>query len=486
MTDPTKIVGKECRFAIHIPSRASDQPDVHLVKEVIHYEDGRIEPNIRFIQDMTRNFWVTKTAYRNHEQKKEREDLDKLTCFSSTQSNLRFRVARALDKAYSPMQMNMLADSPYLYGSDISSTSIIKYQYQTKYPDTISMYSVAFFDIETDVVHGTNDPIMATIVFKDKIFFTVQKSFYAGYSNPEERYFAAVKKYIQPYIDKHQFKIEMVIVEDPIELIKRCLEKLHEWIPDFVAIWNISFDIPRLIETLEKYGHRPEDYFCYPKLPESMRFCKFKKGSTKKITASGQYKPKNPSEQWHSLLCPAGFWFIDQMSSYRFVRLGGQEEQEYNLNYILTKVLGRGKLSFSEADHLTGLQQHAFLQEKYPFEYSVYNNFDCIGAFELEMETNDLSTAVPTMAGITDFTRFDSQTKRFADAYHYHLLEHNQSVIGTIPPTKKENEEEEADYIGDADEDYVDGEEDQDDEEVIAQKADVLSLRNWINKGVTS
>lgn len=485
MEEP-KVIGKECRFAIHIPSKSSDVPDLHLVKEAVHYDNGEIRPNVAFIKNFQRDFYVTKKPYRNHEQKKEYEELDKLTRYTCTQSNMRFAVARALDKAWSNAQLNQLTESPYLYGVDISSASIIKQQYRLKYPDLASPFTVSFLDIETDVIHGTNDPIMATLLMKGKFFYVVQESFFNGYTDIEGRYRATVDKYIGEYIKKHGFEIEFLMVPNAVELIRAAINKIHEWTPDFVAIWNISFDVPKLIETLEKYGVNPADVFSHPSLPPEHRFCKFKKGSTKKITASGQVKPKNPSEQWHSLLAPIGSWFIDQMSSYRFVRQGEQEEQDYKLDTILDKNLGIRKLKFKEAENYHDLEWHIFMQKNYPFEYAVYNNFDCIGCYELELQNNDLSLAVPIRTNISEFSRFDSQTKRFADKYHYFLLERNK-VIASLPPKEKEEkktyvgEDDDVDYIGDFDDDDLQEEPSEEDEaEIARQKVDVLSLRHWI------
>lgn len=477
-----KIVGKECRFAIHIPTKSHDVPDYHLVKEIIHYDDGTTEPNITYLKDYKRSFGVTKEAYRNHEQKKESESLDKLVVHSCTQSELTKKVARALGNPFDPRPLNRLAASPFLYGSDISSTSIIKYEYRKKYPDVSSVYTVAHLDIETDVINGTDDPTMISIVFGKKILFAVDQSFTAGYTDIENRYRALVKKYIQEYIDKHGYEIEFYLATDCVDMLKKAFERLHEWVPDFVAVWNIGFDVPRMLATFEKYHVNAADIVCHPKLPPALRFVKYREGSTKKITASGQVKPKKPSEQWHSLIAPAGFWFIDQMSSYRFIRQGGQEKEEYTLDFILQEELGIRKLNFKEADGYYKLEWHKFMQKNYPFEYMVYNTFDSISCAELELKTNDLSQSVPIRTNISDFTRFDSQTKRFADKYHYFLLEKKGEMIATIPPKEKEKAmEEDADFIGefeDDDEDEVAQEGTL--EDIMENKDQVLNLRNWI------
>jgi len=482
MTDQVKEVGKECRFAIHIPTRDPSIPDFHMVKEIVHYSDGTKKPNIILERDYERTFYVTQPAYRNHQQKKEYEEKEKLLRYKCTQSALPRAVARALDKGWmNNPQMRQLVDSPYLYGSDVSSTSVIKHDYFKKYPDTVSPYRVAYFDIETDVLQGTDDPIMATIVFEDKIYTSVTKDFVKGYANPTEKVMASIDKYLKPYVDKHQFKIEVEFVDGPVEVITKSIAKAHLWSPDFLAIWNLGFDIPRILETLEKYGVDAKDVFSDPKLAPELRFCKYKKGSVRKKTASGQHKPKAPSEQWHSLLCPAGFYVICAMASYRFIRQGAQELAYYSLDFVLNERLGIRKLKFKEADAYGDLEWHKFMQSRYPFEYIAYNQFDCIGMLELEVLTNDLSQALPIQADCTDFSQYNYQTKRFADKVHFYLDERDRS-IGTIPP--REEAEEVVTVEDDGEDDDEDDDEQKangrDDDRDFQEKNQVLSLKDWI------
>jgi hypothetical protein len=393
---------------------------------------------------------------------------------------------------YSPLPLDQLSKSPYLYGTDISSSSIIKHQYQKKYPGVFTKYSVATFDLETDMLHGHTDPLMGTVCMPGKMFIAVTEDFVKGYGDVNGVYFAKLNEHLGEYIKKYEIQTEMMVVKHTTDIIIQCLKRLHEWSPDLVMIWNLGFDIPKCLETFKKYGIDPAEHFCDPRVPKELRYCKYKKGSTKKITASGQVKPKNPSEQWHSLICPAGFTFIDQMSTYRFLRLGQQEEPSYALDFLLNKHLGVRKLNFKEAEHITkGEEWHRFMQAKYPIEYMVYNNFDCLGTLDLEFKLNDISISAPGMVKISDFSRLDSQTKRFADAYHFYLLEKKNSVIGTLMPSDKKDKfgrpEEEADYIGDF-EDESDPEDVAEEElseeeklrEAIEEKSDVLSLRDWI------
>ena len=496
VTTERKIVARECRFAIHIPTRSRDIPDLHLVKEVVHYDDKTTAPNVVLKRNVARPFWVTKPQYRNHEQKKESEPFAHLAKYECTQSDLAMKVSQALGRGWQRPDLRSCTESPYLYGADISSTSLIKHSYSVQYPEAITPYSVCYFDTETDVVRGTNDCIIATMVFEDHLVAFVDKVFVQGYDDPAGRFNAMLEKLIKADLDKHQFKIEFILVDGPVEIIQGAFKRIHAWSPDFVAIWNLNYDIPNMIETLEKNGVDPKDVFSDPRLPPEYRFCKYKKGSTKKITASGQVKPKNPSEQWHSLYVPAGFYIIDAMCSYRFVRQGAQEEPSYSLDAILGKELNAQKLRIAGTEGLEGLDLHYEMQTKHPFEYLAYACVDVIKMKDLELKTNDLSQAVPTQSKFTDFARYASQTKRFSDRYTFFLLDRGEA-IGCTPPPPKQKAEVDTDDIADDDDDAAstEGEDDAFLEDIDENGNDlkaaveieypennsVLSLKDWIN-----
>lgn len=495
MSESPKIIGKECRFAIYIPPASRGGKDYHLVKEAVHYDDGTVKPALSFKEDYKRSLWVTKKPYQNHEQKKEYEYMDRLIRHESTQSQLQRNVARALGIGWSNADIGKLSESPYLYGTDISSTSLIKNDYIKAAPDLGSDYSVAYFDIETDVLsekeeglEDNRDPILITTVFENRVLCVAHRPFFKGYADIERRLNEACKKYIQEYIDKYKLVIEFKIVDTVPELITESFKRIHEWKPDFLAIWNLGFDIPRILSTLEKYNIQAKDVFSDPCIPPELRFCKFKKGSTKKVTASGQVKPKAPSEQWHSLLCPASFYVICAMASYRFIRQGEQELAYYGLDFILNLELGLRKLRFSEADHLVpgSLPEHEFLQQEYPVEYTIYNIFDCIGMKELEEKNDDLRQKLPIQCGVSDFSRFNSQTKRFADEYFLFLLDEGK-VVGTVAPRKKDEVAEEGIDTTEAPEEDSDEDEggygvpgDMEEQMEVITKDCIMSLRGWI------
>lgn len=441
----SKITARECRFATHIPSKHPDNPDIHMVKEILHLEDGTTKSNIRYIKDFQRDFYVTLPNMRTHKQKKETEHLDNLRKYTCTQSQLRDTVAKALDKSWSHDYLKKLSVSPYLYGSDISSTSLIKQAYKDKFPDTSTMYSVSVLDIETDVVNGTDDILMITLTTDKTIYTVVVESFLSGINNPEEAVKKATVKYINNYLDDKTLTVQ--IEPTPHDAIKNIFKHIHELMPDWVAIWNIDFDLPNIIKALEKAGIEPKTVFNDPGLPDKYKYFKYKQGRKKKVTSSGKVTPINPAAQWHTTDNHASFQFIDAMCVYKQIRMGRQEEPSYALDAILDKELGIRKLKFAEADSYTGLKWHQFMQSKYKLEYVVYNMFDCISINVLDNKTKDLCSTLPIFSGASDFSDFNSQPKRIVDGLHFFTLDSNE-VMATAGFEDNEDEEAILDLTG--------------------------------------
>lgn len=463
----------ECRFVTHVPTKDSNSPDCHLVKELIHYKDGGTAPNIRTLLDVKRPFYITKPSKRNYKDKREYDLLENMNSYESTESNLRHSIAKALGKAWSKEQYKDLAKSPYLYGSDTTSRSIVKKKYQVKYPCNMSPYGVATFDVETDVLFGTGEIIMATAIYKDQSFTAIKKEFLQGFSNPIDQLQACARKYISETMVKHNLKLEFYLAEDVIDLLKAVFNKVHQWQPDFLAIWNMDFDITKVLEACEKHSVDPKDILCDPSIPKEFRVCRYKQGPSKKVTASGMVKPINPASRWHTLYLSASFYVIDAMCSYKQIRLSDQELPSYSLDYVLKKEGFDGKLNFTEADGYSDLKWHQFMQSQAKLEYVIYNIFDSLVMLELDDKTKDLSVTLPSSADTTPYDKYNSLPTKIADAFSYYIMEKHQHVLGTVGSAEREKDK----FVSEEDEvAEFDGSEEGEEEEDLQR----LDLRNWI------
>lgn len=461
-----KIIRKEIRFAFHIP-RTDYREDAHYIKSIETCECGIQYPKTNLIFNWERPVWVTQQAFRNHKEKKEFEEKDHLMKLNTTQSDINKTVAGLLGSPWMASKPDEIKNSPYVYGYDITSTSLIKYTSLRRNDFVQSPYRVSAFDIETDI--ATREVIIATICFGNKIHSSILSKFVKNVSNLDKRVATAVDYYIPKYKDH---EITLRVFDSEVDLLMDVFEVANSWGPDFLAIWNMDFDIPRILERLKEKNVNPVDVICDKTVPRKYRICRYKQGIKKKVTASGVVKPINPSLQWHSLLSTSSFYVIDAMCVYRQLRMAKQEEPSYSLDAILRKEEIGGKLKFKEADHLSGEKWHVFMQANYPVEYIIYNFYDCLGMLELDDKIKDLKSSLPSFAAITDFMKFNSNPKKIVDALFLFGLERDR-VIGTVPKQARPEEELEAEGI------EIDDEEDEEDEYDV-KKYNTLDLKGWI------
>lgn len=425
------IVARECRHVTYCPPKDNGRGDMHVVKEILHLKDGRKVPNLRKVLNFERPFWITKKGYQNHQDKKESEEITKLQEFRSTHTDLQRRIAMALGNPGMQGGLRRICRSPYVYGADILTSALIKQGYMDKWPDANTPYSVSYGDTETDVVHGHGQILMATISWKERIFTVVQKDFVKGFSNVIPRMHEMADRLMGDVIKERGLQWEFALANDEADVVMQFFKKAHEWGPDFLAIWNIDFDIPRMIAALEKVGIDPATVICDPSIPAEFRFVKYKQGPKQKVTASGKMTPIKPADQWHTLYAPAKFYVIDGMCSYKKVRTGQPEQPSYGLDAILTaEKVGINKLDIEEAKHVDGLAWHQLMQTQHQLEYIIYNGGDCICGEKLDEKINDLSIALPMMTGCSDFDNVKSQPRRTVDMLHTFMQKHGH-VIGT-------------------------------------------------------
>lgn len=417
---PMTSTAIECRFAVYCKSNESGN-DLHLVKEIHHYPDGTTKPVLKHIHNYKRPFFITKKGKQNFKDFKEWMPFEDLDRFETTQTRLVDSIARALGKPYFQGTLKDLCASPYIFGADITSTSIIKQTYRDKWPELQTPYSNAVFDTETDMVKGTGEILMATLSNKSDVLCVVSREFVAGFADPVNQIKDCARRLIGDVLDARKVELNVVIVDSEIAIVKTIFDHAHETKPDFVSIWNEEFDIDKCLEACRKAQVDPADIFSDPSVPREFRHFKFKKGPAKKEMASGRILNFKPAQRWHSLSIPASFYIIDAMQAYKQVRTGAPEESSYSLDNILAKEF-KGKikkLKIPEADKYSGAEWHVFMQKNYQIEYVVYNIFDCIGMELLDEKTMDLQLSLPMFAGCTDFANFNSLPRKSMNELHW-------------------------------------------------------------------
>ena len=433
------VKGREFKFATHVPKDVSGGRDFHIVKEVLHYEDGTVKPNLRMIYDFERPFYITKQPYRNHKQKKEYELLSKVNRYMTTESDLVKNVAMRLGKhpRMVKSKRDILSD-PYVYWLDISSCSILNAAYAKKYPDFITPYSYAVLDIEANI--DTKDLTILTIMFKRMIRTFIWNDYDSRVRDTKEIRDKLRKLYIEhtPKGTPDNFRdvdIEYYYRDTQIDMIVEAFRFLHEWKPDFLGVWNIDYDISIMMKIIKNCGMSYEDVFCDPAVPKQYRYFKYVKGPTVKKKETGEEQTLKPHERWNYCISTASFTMVDSMQVYNFVRAGQQQVPGgYGFDNILRKETNVHKLEFKDVGAVPGSPDwHRLMTKKFPLEYIVYNQWDNVDMLILDDNIKDMQSSLPTLCGITEISNFNSSPRKVVDDLHFFYLERG-CVLGTKDP----------------------------------------------------
>ena len=429
------------------------RPDMHYVMEVYQYKDGTQIRNFKPIANFKREFWITKPHKQNHKDKKESESLENLNSYRATQSDLYKEVATRLGGRYVGCKYKRdVAGSPYVYGLDIDGRDELAYLYRKRYPHAaITPNIVATLDIEIFV--DTKEVIVATVTCRNTISTFILKSFLPHTNKVEEILEKMAKKYFPDKEVANRTNFIYTVCDTEIDLIRKCINQVHTWQPDFLAVWNVDFDIPHMIERAKLFEVDAKDIFSDPRLKPEYKYFYYKKSQSRAVSASGKPKNSGPEERWSIFNTPSTFYIIDQMCTYNFVRSGGKRVPGGygfdNLSkFILGDSYGKVKIPDDVSDKYFGEQWHYFMSKNRPLEYVVYNQWDAYGMQFIDRETKDLETKIRPLSGMAHYDMFKSGPKKIMMNMHYFCLEKGY-VIGTRDPNiAKDDEETEPDENG--------------------------------------
>ena len=422
-----KIVHREVNHIHHIRATNYNE-DTHLINETIYTDDGEERTRLLQIKNYERPFYITRPQSRNHDNsKKDYEEREKLLEYHCTESDLTNKIAEVTDQRWVKGGYKALADYPYLYGSDPSSSTLIRNMYNTKYPGAKHPKKVAGLDIETDVVNGTGEIIVMSTGMGKKIHCTVLKSFLKNMYDPIGKF----NKLVEEHLSEYGLDITFTIEDDERDVIRKPIAALHEWKPALVEVWNVAYDIPFIEDRANQLGMNVAALWADPAVPPALHRYNWIQGKDKMVTISGVVKSLKPPSQWHILETSASFTVIDGMCVYKQLRSQEPELPSYSLDNILSRELGKHKLKFDVSNGLENLAYHIFMQERYPLEYCLYNIFDTYSMLLLEEKTKDLSVRLPTELGCTDYRYTPTKTRRGSDKVNLFLLKKGR-VAGTV------------------------------------------------------
>lgn len=385
-------------------------------KQVTEYPDGRkLEKDcLRLYRDPVRPFWITKPQFQaTYDRKKEFEDMDKLDIFQCHDSELEDTLARALGLplSFRRRDIKMLCSSPYVYGADIPTETLIKQKYVHNTPvGKVADFTRGGLDIESEV-RGEQRINIITFISEHHIY-TCALQEYCKIHTDEEHFVSAneedclkvIHEMLGFYFEKHHFELTFKICDTELELITWIFQQIHKEKTNFIGVWNLGFDIPRILKRIDALGGDPVEIMCHPDVPKEYRFVNWYED--KKVV-------QHFTDKWHWMTIAGYSQFIDSMCLYSRLRKVNGRESSYGLDDISTKELGQGKL------HFGAITNHWYMQNRRFLEYIAYNINDVMIMQLMEWKNNDMR-ALAGLCGMSPPSDFARQTTMLRnDAFDY-------------------------------------------------------------------
>ena len=429
---------KEVRHISYLGLRGDN--DIHLVKEQHYHDDGTVTPHLQLVHNFEIPFWVTKKNNQTYEQKKEREPFHRVAKHMSRQCDLERTIGTALGMR--GKRMNVLSQSPYLYGGNIPSEAHLKEAYTTKYGPATGSYSLAAFDLEVDVVRGTGEILASSIAFKKEVEVYILRDFIPETCDDVVMDLLAKSKnkYLQ-HILKAGATVKFILCETEADVITQSIARLHEWKPDVVSVWNIKYDLPIVEKRSQALGIDIKQLWSDPCIPRPLQRYYFKEGRSSSMTEDGQFKKIQFEDRWHTIYTSSSFVLLDGMCTYRRLRTQQARLPSYSLDSILKREKLPEKVKIEGCDQYKGLALHVHQQSKRQVEYSAYAAGDSWALLDLDAKILDLELTLPLFQGDSPFSLAATPSRQADINLFFWLLRNEGHVLGTAAYLDKDDPE---------------------------------------------
>ena len=334
--------------------------------------------------------------------------------------------------------MNLLIKDRRIFGSDIDINDFYRMRFAEQYKNEDVPVSIAFMDIETDnaQIGGKfptegNCPVNAISYF-DKDSKELTTLLLDTKNNP------LITKFIDAYNDEDynnyfkafltdafggvqkiekfkltQIKTQVYMYTSEIDLIRDFFSFVNMKKPDFILAWNMSFDLPFLIDRIKVLGYNPEDIICSPEIP--IKKCVYnideqhiefaEKGDNANITSFSVY--------------------LDQLIQFAS-RRKGTKYRSYKLDAIGEEVAKIHKLDYSDlTQNIWELPYLDYLR------FVMYNMVDVLVQYCIEFSTDDIPYMYSkSLMNCVQFRKVHRQTVYLADRAVMRFMAYGNYVMG--------------------------------------------------------
>ena len=390
--------------------------------------DGKAK-DLHIIRNPSFEFWITKPAYRNQQERVECESLNRLDTFVCKYKDLYPAIAKALGDYYSSYgDKKKYNTNPHIYGLDITPITRMKIEYFQSAGGKIPPLDIGMLDIETSVIEQCPNEILCASYtdWSTRVTYEfINSNWCQCYDNElQERFVKELNSFVsglndkaRKIWDKSQHTCRWIHCKNERDLIIKLVGTTLLCKPDLAGIWNMSYDIPYIEKRAIFNQIYLPNLFCHPDVPQDLRMYKWRP-DTKQV--------EHFTDVWHQVEAPGYTRWYDPMCLYSRLRKVQGRENFYTLEYIGSQIVGSGKMKFGMNN------SHQLMQTNDKVGYCVYNVFDTILPCIIDEVTGD-SNSMMVLADINELSDFAKQTVMLKNQWYNYCRYVINSIPGCVP-----------------------------------------------------
>lgn len=424
------IIGKVCKNVNYSTNKFDKLQDLLTVKVTNIHEDNTRSNDFFQLENHTRDFYIVKEKHRKFKDKKDYISLDKCTKHRASHAKLAVTINKILtgvkdNKAY----LRQVKNSPYIFGCEQSPCVVMKHKFFVKYPSFQNMeaYTTMAYDVETDMHKKDTPVVMASVTFKEKIYWSGVRGWFDEKTDGEilDKLKKAENELLRDVLDKRNAVVIYELFDTPGQVVASNIAHMHLWGPDWVVSWNAQYDMECNQKMLEAEGYDLAEVYSDPTIPKAYQSYYYHAGSPHKAKLE-------PQERFPTVRSMAKWQWFDGMSFYAIKRIGGGKKDGYGLQATAEREGIDGKLYTDDGGDLPpgSPDWHKHMQKNHKYVYAIYNIKDNIVIEELNEKTMDYSLSLPMLLKSSEFFNYPSKPKCISDELSFIALE-NGKVWGT-------------------------------------------------------
>ena len=398
------------------PTKANNRQEYF---EVIYKDDDNTVKKV--YEPPEGDIWFVKPEKRNYKYNKPEERIESMYKVRTPISKIRSAIAKEMGESGAKFieqcyqerdfrKLNELYKWPYSYGADFLPEFYYLRDFYTKYKLKTPKLSVAFLDIETDLIDYRLDvdnipntafsPVnAATVIFeetkeswtfvlkpyepsksglsdneyKERVrLYEEQKKSYESYLNNKDEFIRDLNKRFDGTYGHINYHIKEF--EKEIDLIASIFAVINLRKPNFCLCWNMRFDIQYLYYRIIALGYKPESIMCHKDFENPKCYFKVDR-STYQL-----------EKQYDYFYCSSYTQYICQMRLYASIRKSQHKLKRVNLNSIADIELKDKQVEYQEEGNLTLFSYLKWIM------FIIYNIKDVLLQLGIERKCHDVLT----------------------------------------------------------------------------------------------